>query len=52
MQTYILLRCLKQLGHLGLRKPHGLVFQTDLKPDFVVGLVEDDFFFLVQPERK
>ena len=48
MQTYILLRCLKQLGHLGLRKPHGLAFKADIYfGAAVLGLIDHDIALII-----
>ena len=34
---------LKQLRHLPLVEPHGLVFESNFEPDGFVGLIDDDF---------
>ena len=52
MLAYCLYVAIEQYRQLLPVEPYGLVFQTHLKSDFVVGLVQDDFSFFVQPKRK
>jgi len=49
MLAYILLRCLKQLGHQRLRQPDGLILQPDIDLDpAVIGFVNQELPLLRQ----